>query len=481
MEIDRILVSVGPGQTRIAATSKGQLVGLNFERAEQRNMVGDIFVGRVKTVVNSLQAAFVDIGEDVSGFLELAEARPYSSKSKDSITDYVVEGDLILVQVTRNAEGKKGAKLTLKPVLTGRNLIFIPGQSGISVSNRIKNSEIRDRLKDTLARRKNTSGGFIIRTVAEESQTSVLLTEAARLENKWTEILSASHAIRRPKILMQEVPSVQRLLRDVNLANLNVVLTDDIENYNQLMTYITNEIPNISDLVHLHRGKESLFHAEGIEEMIDAALDPLVELPNGGNIKITETDALVAVDVNTGGAAGNNRDQMILSVNCTAAKVFARHMQLRNLSGLIVIDFVTMRNTKHQKNVLETFRKAVADDPQQPFIGGFTKFGLLEMTRRRRGPSLSASLCEKSSGPEKSLVTAGLDALREILEEAFLAPASHFSLRVSEEMLRIFENDLATALKDVENKIGGRLKLKSFPAIKPNTYLIQSKPGSSHE
>ena len=191
MAVDRILLSVSPGETRIAELSEGQLVGLSYDRAGQRSLVGDIIAGQVESIIHHLQAAFVDIGEERSGYLSLPDARPYEAKKGDSIGDYVIEGDSVLVQVTRDPEDNKGAKLTMKPVLTGRDLIYTPGRPGISLSRRIKDKAERDRLSKAIAGRDTSRGGLILRTAAQEAEAEDLIREADRLEANWADICEA--------------------------------------------------------------------------------------------------------------------------------------------------------------------------------------------------------------------------------------------------------------------------------------------------
>ena len=481
MAVDRILVSVSPGETRIAELSEGQLVGLPYDRPGQRSLVGDIIAGRVEAVIHHLQAAFVDIGEEGSGYLSLPDARPHATKPGDTIGDYVIEGDTVLVQVTRDPDGDKGAKLTLKPVLTGRDLIFTPGRPEVSLSRRIEDKAERDRLSKAIAGRNNGGGGLILRTAAQEAEADDLIREADRLESKWVDVCEAFADARAPQKLQQEPEPALRILRDLGGAELNAIVTDDPDTYNALKGFTAAEMPDITDLVHLYRGAAPLFAAEGIEEMIEATLEPLVPLPSGGNIRIDETDALVAVDVNTAGARGGGRDQMIRNVNCEAANAFAQQIRLRNLSGLMVIDFVSMQTKNHQEEVLETLRRAVAEDPQRPFVGGFTRFGLVEMTRRRKGPSLSELLCGQPAAPQKSANTMGLEALRQVLEEARAKPAAQFTIEVATSTKRALKANLASALARTNERLGGGLTLIGTDAMKQDTYVIRRGTEASHD
>ena len=480
MAVDRLLVSVAPGEIRIAEMTLGKLTGLTVDRAGQRSIIGNIIAGRVEAVMPNLQAAFVDIGEARSGYLGLPEARTHGAEPNDAISDYVVEGDTILVQITQDPEAEKGAKLTMKPALTGRDLIFTPGRPGISISRRISDVEERDRLSDAL-KSYGTKGGFIVRTSAQEAEAEDLIREANRLSGVWSQVETKLASARPPETIFNEAAPAKRLLREAGGVELNAVVTDDPDMFNTLKAFTEEEMPDVTDLIRLHRDKAALFRFEGVDEMINAALDPHVALSNGGNIRINETAALVAVDVNTGGAVGGNRRQVIKAVNSDAARVFAEQMRLRNLSGLIVIDFVSMRDERDREDVLEALRQAVTEDSRRPFVGGFTRFGLVELTRRRQGLSLSEILCVESSVPEKSSVTTGLQALRRVIEEATARPAAQFTIEVSGPVRHAFETRLTAAVEETKNRLGGGLTVIGNETLKADGILIYRGTKEIHD
>ena len=262
MKIDRILISVRPGETRIASLSQGDLIGLSFERFTKNSKVGDIFIGRIEAIVHNLQAAFVNLGDKKPGFLGLSDARPHGAKVRDTIGDYVSEGDHVLVQVIHSETGSKGPRLTLRPALSGRNLVLMPGHSGISVSKRIKDTEIRCKLRKALAKNNIGSHGYVIRTSAKGAKIEDLLLEANYLRTKWAKIQSDRIAARGPKILFRETQKAYSLLRDIDVTNLTEVVTDNLETFYHLKTYTKSEIPEIQNLISLHRQKEPLFRTE---------------------------------------------------------------------------------------------------------------------------------------------------------------------------------------------------------------------------
>ena len=480
MAVDRLLVSVAPGEIRIAEMTLGKLTGLTVDRAGQRSIIGNIIAGRVEAVMPNLQAAFVDIGEARSGYLGLPEARTNGAEPNDVISDYVVEGDTILVQITRDPEAEKGAKLTMKPALTGRDLIFTPGRPGISISRRISDVEEQDRLSDAL-KSYGTGGGFIVRTSAQEAEAEDLIREANRLSGVWSQVKTKLASARPPETIFREAAPAKRVLREAGGVELNAVVTDDPDMFNMLKAFAEEEMPDVTDLIRLHRDKAALFRSEGVDEMINAALDPHVAMSNGGNIRINETAALVAVDVNTGGAVGGNRRQVIKAVNSDAARVFAEQMRLRNLSGLIVIDFVSMRDERDREDVLQALRQAVMEDPRRPFVGGFTKFGLVELTRRKQGLSLSEILCVESSMPEKSSVTIGLQALRRVIEEATARPTAQFTIEVSGPVQHAFETRITAAVEETKHLLGGGLTVIGNETLKADEIRVYHGTKEIHD
>ena len=257
--------------------------------------------------------------------------------------------------------------------------------------------------------------------------------------------------------------------------HLKGLLTDDPETFKQLKAFTVTEMPDLSGLIQLYKGKEPLFRAESIEEVIEAAGQELVPLPSGGNIIINETSGFVCVDVNTGDSDQYSHEQMLRSINIEAAKIFIQQVRLRNLSGLMVIDFLKMKNKRHQLDVLKTLRREIKNDPQPTFVGGFTQFGLVELTRQRKGLSFSSVIHGKPATPSKSPLTTCLEALRRVLEESKVSPASFFVIKISKENLVLLETELSNALSDTRERLGGALELIGIQTMKHDRYEIHGK------
>jgi ribonuclease G len=458
--IDQILVSRGPGETRVALLATGRLVELHVERAGQESLVGNIYLGRIEAVLPGLDAAFVDLGLDRAGFLALPEVRPAGLEGgNDRIGDYLREGDAVLVQVTRDAAENKGVKLTTHVNLPGVMLVFRPGQPGLTASRRMGEAD-RARLlamSDALAREE---GGFILRTAAAGADCDAIVKEAEALVVRWRDIEDRKGAMKVP-YLMSACPDIaQRMLRDFGVGARQAIV-DDAETLARLRAFAVAEMPNLSGRVETYKGAEPLFEALRVEEQIDFALTPTVELPGGGSMIISHTPALTAIDVNTGGADGRSRQETAFAVNMEAAGEIARQLRLRNIAGLIVVDFVPIREEAQKRRVLDNFVWAVADDPLGPQVVGYTRLGLVEMTRRRQGLSLAEILggtTPDAMVARKSPLTLALEALRVVLREA-RGRGSAPMLRASPAVIAALEGPAGAAKAEVEAALGVEIRL----------------------
>lgn len=430
MSIDSVLISKSPGEIRVALLEQGRLVELLVSRTGQESALGNVYLGRVEAVKKGIEAAFVDIGLGRSGFLGLAEARPAGPRNgneRDSIGDYVNEGDAALVQVQRDPVEDKGAKLTTHINLAGVNLVFRPGQTGVNVSRRITDENDRQRLGAVIEGLAPEDGGFIVRTAAAAVDDEALKREVAGLMKRWADIRKKRANARAPAALFAEPGVAILALRDQG-RGVERIITDDTGMAAEIGAFLEAEMPGRERAVESHNGAEPLFQSFGIEEQIDEALSPVLDLPGGGSLIISQTPALCAIDVNSGGAdvgagggaGGGAKEKTALAVNLEAAEMAARQIRLRNISGLIVVDFVPLRDDAKKRQVLETLRRAMADDPQGPHVIGHTRMGLVEVTRRRQGVSLLELLGGGGNGPEgpvKSALTWGLEALAQVLRQ----------------------------------------------------------------
>lgn len=481
MSTEQILINVAPGETRLAFLEENRLSGLVLSRAGRESLVGNIYLGRVSAVLDGLQAAFVEIGAERAGFLALADLLPHregrrEDLRREQIGNYVAEGDPIIVQVLRDPEEDKGAKLTARVGLTGRDMIYSPGQNGFSLSRRITDAAERDRLTGLMekAMGENFKGGFVLRTAAQEAEDEDLEAEVRHMGERWAAVEAKRKDAEAPALLEAELAPAFAALRDYGGVDLEAVIVDDADLFSELKQFASENMHDLVDLLQHHSGPEPLFEAKGVEDLIEAALDPVVGLPSGGSIIISETPALTAVDVNTGSTnSGGGRELNALIANEEAAGELARQIQLRNLSGLLIVDFVSMRRRDNQEKLQQTLRRALGRDPMRPHMVGFTKLGLAELTRRRKGPSLSEVLAGDMPGPVKSADTVALEVLRAVLCEAAASPSAAFAVTAAPDVIDALGAAVEAGRKDVEARLGSDLKLTAQPDFKRESYHVE--------
>ena len=476
VDIDEILINVRPGETRVALLGQTRLCELEIVRDDGRSVVGNVYLGRVEKVLRGLAAAFVDIGFGRSGFLALAEARPPEgggAKTGDRISDYLNEGDAVLVQVSRDPSGDKGAKLTTRITLPGHYLVYAPGLAEIKISRRIEDGDARAQLGARMDSEAREGEGFILRTAAAAAADEDLAGEIGDLRAAWAAIGENRKASKPPACLHEELDPLFRVLRDGGGCKIKRVAVDEAKVLAEIREYCRQFLPEITAALERHGGADDLFEAAGVEEQIERALSPVVALPSGGSIIIEETAALTAIDVNTGGAGKpGGHEETALATNLEAAAESARQIRLRNLGGTLIIDFVPMRYRRDGAAVLAELRRALAGDPCVPHVIGFTRLGLVEMTRRKQRRPLRKALMNScracaGTGAVKSPVTVAIEALRRVRREAAATPAAAWSLTAAAEVIEALRGrgPAAAALEETEARLGRPLRLTSGGAL----------------
>jgi ribonuclease G len=475
-----LLINVAPGETRVAIVEQDRLREITLIRGEQKSVVGNIYLGRVERVLPGVQAAFVDVGLPRSGFLALPDARPSGGRvggERDRITDYASEGDTVLVQVLSDATADKGVKLTARLTLAGRYLVLTPGQADIRLSRRIAMAP-RERLEGLLERLAEEGEGFIVRTAAAGAADDRLAVDVAELRGAWAGVMERRKDSDPPACLYRDVDTISRFLRDGAGFYLARVIVDDGKAMVGIRDYCVGAALDLANHLVRHDGPESLFEHYGVEEQIDATLTPVVGLASGGSIIIEETAALTAIDVNTGGGGGNPAETA-LRTNLEAAEEIARQARLRNLGGLLAVDFVSMRRHDHGNEVLEALRGAVAGDPCPTFVGNFTRLGLVEMTRRRQRQPLASVLagdCPACAGTGriKSPLTVALEALRGVVRTARAEPGRDVTVRAAPAVIEALEGLAAAACADVEERLGRALRLTGDGSLAADAFEVST-------
>lgn len=477
MAIDEILISALPGETRVALLEEGRLVEFVAARADLESRVGAIYLGRVTKVVPGIAAAFVELGLERAGFLALDDARPWGTTA-GKITAHVHEGDAVLVQVIQDATGDKGARLTAHVILSGRCLEFAPGRKGVNFAPGIA-KEAQERFAGLTRTMAGNGDGLIVSAAAIDAEPAMLGRDAAALHETWRGIERRRAVATPPERLHAAPDTVARMLRGLDASAVRRVAVDDAEAFASVRALLENDRPELLARLMRHKGVDDLFAEHAVNEQVESALAPSVSLPSGGTIVIDEATALTAIDVNTAADAGRGPpDAVARRTNEEAVLAIARALRLRNVGGLIVVDFVPVYRRRHRDDILARLRQAVADDPAGVEVAGFTRLGLLEMTRRRTRPSLLNALTTPcpgtgGTGRVKTPATAAFDALRAVRREARARPTVAFAVRATPAVIAAFEGAAAAARAGLEARLGRTLVLRSDATVAPGDFVIE--------
>lgn len=400
-----IILSSINRESRVALLEEDRLVEFHIERAEKKGLVGRIYKGKVQNVVNGLRGAFVSLGLRKNGFLPLVEIPEYEifepeleiepSSKKRGKKISIVEGQEILCQIVKEPFGEKGARLTSFVYLPGRYMVYFPNADRIGISRRIQENRNRNRLRDIARKIRKENVGLIIRTAAETAQETQIRNEYSMLENTWQQIQRNSNGAVVPALLYDEPSIAVKLVRDLFNPDTKNLFVDNYDCYNEIIEYLDLTAPNLCQKVHHYQSDVPIMEHFKIETQLAQALERKLWLKSGGFITVDQTEALVAIDVNTGRSAKEeDPERLIFSTNLEAASEIARQIRLRDLSGLIIIDFIDMQDPKNTERVITELKLCLENDRAKADFSRMSRFGLLEMTRERTRPGLIYTLCE---------------------------------------------------------------------------------------
>ncbi len=467
---EEILINVTPQETRVAVIQQGVVQEVQIERTSARGWVGNIYMGRVVRVLPGMQSAFVDIGGARAAFLHVADLWGHRQDGAEAkpIERLLSEGQNLMVQVIKDPIGTKGARLSTQISLAGRLLVYLPQESHIGISQRIEDEEERLHLRDKLQQLlpPEVTGGFIIRTMAEAASDRELTTDIEYLRKLWGDIKEKAKSAAPAAALYQDLNLGLRVARDFVNDDTTRILIDSRETFQKVQGFAQEFTPNVAPRLEHYSGERPLFDLYGVEDEIEKALARRVDLKSGGYLIIDQTEALTTVDVNTGGfVGGRSFDDTIFKTNLEAAQVAARQLRLRNLGGIIIVDFIDMDNEEHKNAVLNEFRKALARDRTRMTVNGFTQLGLVEMTRKRTRESLAHVLCEpcpvcEGRGELKTAQTVCYQILRELLREARQFDAREFRILASQFVIDMFLDEESQSLAMLSDFIGKPVSLQ---------------------
>ena len=477
---EEILINFTPQETRVALVNHGEVQELLIERSQNRGIVGNVYLGKVMRVLPGMQSAFVDIGMEKSAFIHIADI--YNAQDQP-IEKIVFEGQTILVQVLKDPLGTKGARLTSHISIAGRNLVYLPldakmGQIGIS--QRITNEEDRDILKERVRQiiQKDIQGSLIVRTSAEEATNEDLQQDLDYLLLTWSKIHDQTLKRPTPSKVYEELNLIERVMRDIADESTQHIRIDSTENFTKLQQFALTYMPKLVDKIQLYRGERPLFDLFEIENEINLGLHRRVNLKSGGYLMIDQTESMTTIDVNTGSYIGAKTFvDTIYKTNLEAAKAIARQLRLRNLGGIIIVDFIDMHIAEHQAAVLAELKRNLELDRMKTTVNQFSNLGLVEMTRKRTRESLAHQFCQpcptcEGKGEVKTPQTICYEILREIVREHRQFNPKEFRIVAAPDVIDMFLEEQSQYLAELSAFINKPIRLRAEGSFSQEHYDI---------
>ena len=484
-----ILMNCTPQETRVAVVENGVLQEIAVERARRRGLVGNIYKGRVQRVLPGMQAAFVEIGLERTAFLhasdvavapdsETGETRP--RRPVPDVQELLHDGQEVIVQVIKDPIGSKGARLTTHLTVPSRHLVLLPRSRNLGVSARIEDAAERERLR-VIGQRfldEGDDGGYIIRTAAEGASEAALEADRRFLCKLWETVAASTREAKAGACVHEDLPLVLRSLRDTMSSEVERIRVDSRENYFKVQAFCEQFFPEMSARIELYPGERPLFDFYGVEEELQRALSRKVELKSGGYLMIDQTEAMTTVDVTTGGYVGRrNLEETIFKTNLEATQALARQVRLRNLGGIIIIDFIDMQDAEHKRQVLRALEKSLEKDHAKTQISGVSALGLVEMTRKRTRESLEHVLCAPcptcdGRGFLKTPETVCYEIFRELIREARQFEADQLLVIAARPVVDLMVEDESRSVAELEEFIGRPITFQAEPLYAQDQYDV---------
>ena len=489
---EEILINVTPRETRVAVIESGVLQELHLERSLTRGIVGNIYKGKVARVLPGMQAAFVDIGLDKNGFLHagdiaqdvVSQDHPSLQKASDDmplIQDLVHEGKSICVQILKDPIRDKGARLTTEISMPSRNLVYLPNGRDIGISLKINNPVERERLTELLLglmTKHDLQGGFIVRTSAESANDADIAADMLFLKRIWNLNLKTMQTVTSVSLVHEDLPLALRALRDLAHDDLERIWIDSRETIEKAREFATELMPEIVGKLERYSGQQPLFSLYSVEQEIQQAMSRKVSLSSGGHLVIDQTEAMTTIDVNTGSFVGQrNADETLFKTNLEAASEIARQLRLRNLAGIIIVDFIDMRRKAHKQQVMAALEAGIASDRVKINVADISPLGLVEITRKRTRESLEQVMSEpcyvcRGRGTIKTVQTVCYEILRELLSEYHRYKAHSYTIVAAPPVIDLMLDEEASSLAELQDFIDRPIALQSDPHYQQQQYDI---------
>ena len=485
---EEILINITPQETRVAIVENGALQEVSIERQSSRGIVGNIYKGKVNRVLPGMEAAFVDIGLEKAGFLHVSDidtgdesAGAEENMTRPTINELLREGETLLVQVVKDPIGTKGARLTTSISVPSRYLVYMPNSTSVGISVKIEDETERERLKKLIetCRSESQVGGCIIRTAAEGVDEAELLRDIAFLSKLWGSLLEHAESLPPGSMIHEDLPLSIRTLRDMVGVDTTLVKVDSRETYQRMTDFATRYIPDLPARIEHYPGERPLYDVYNIDDELQRALERQVGLKSGGYLIIDQTEAMTTIDINTGAFVGHhNLEETIFKTNMEASQAIARQLRLRNLGGIIIIDFIDMEHEDHKRQVLKSLEKYLDKDHAKTQVCEVSPLGLVEMTRKRTRESLEHILCEPCKtchgrGSLKTTETVCYEIFREILREArFYDEARQLLVMANQDVVDRLLDEEAANLAELETFIKIPVKLQVEEHLSQESYDV---------
>ena len=468
---EEILINVTPVETRVAVVENGMLQEVYIERTSKRGIVGNIYKGKVVRVLPGMEAAFVDIGLERAAFIHVSDIvnEAEDTETTPDIRLLLREGQSLVVQVIKDPIGTKGARLTTQLSIASRYLVYMPAMSHIGISQRIEDETERERLRSLVQECTEGSGeasGFIVRTAAEGAGEEEFKADIHFLERLWSKLEQRIKEYGDASVIYQDLPLHMRAIRDLVKPQSEKIRIDSRESFAKVKEFAENFLIDVSERLEYYPGERPIFDLYSIEDEIQKALSRKVQLKSGGYLIIDQTEAMTTIDVNTGAFVGHrNLEETIFKTNLEAARTIGRQLRLRNLGGIIILDFIDMEDEEHQRQVLRMLEKMLERDHARTTISCVSELGLVEMTRKRTTESLGQTLCEPCSvcegtGYLKTAETVCYEIMREILRVNRAYDASVYLVMASQSVIDRLLDEESDNVADLETFIGKQIKFQ---------------------
>lgn len=508
---EEILINVTPQETRVAIVENGILQEIHIERQQKRGVVGNLFKGRVSRILPGMQAAFIDIGLERNGFLHISDivgssleqtAEPLQQSPQyvtQKIEAMISENEEILVQVIKDPLGNKGARLTTRLSIASRYIVFVPNSPSIGVSQRLGDESERERLKNIILNHTESDegllcndaiqsmmcesktlikSGFVARTAAECISADDIIKDIDFLKKIWNKMILQVNESVSPALVYEDLQLVMRTMRDLVHTDIEKVRVDSKETYQRIMAFAKQFLPEVLGRIEYYTGTHPILDLYSIEDEIQRSLEREVKLKSGGYIIIDQTEAMTTIDVNTGAFVGHrNAEETIYKTNLEASHAIPRHLRLRNLGGIIIIDFIDMQNHEHQRQVLRVLEKHIEKDHSKVALSELTSLGLVQLTRKRTRESLEHILCEPcptchGRASIKTAETVCHEIFRAILREVRQFDANKLLVVAGQNVVDLLLDNEATSVADLEAFIDRPINFQVEPLYTQEQYDI---------